>query len=60
MSITTTNGANSMTSSKTNIAPGVITGDEVQQLFAYAKANAFALSAINVTGSNTINAKGEN
>jgi fructose-bisphosphate aldolase class II len=49
-----------MTSSKTNIAPGVITGDEVQQLFAYAKANAFALSAINVTGSNTINAKGEN
>lgn len=45
-----------MTSNKTNIAPGVITGDEVQQLFAYAKANAFALPAVNVTGSNTINA----
>jgi fructose-bisphosphate aldolase class II len=45
-----------MTSNKTNFAAGVITGDEVQQLFAYAKANAFALPAVNVTGSNTINA----
>jgi fructose-bisphosphate aldolase class II len=45
-----------MSSIKNSIAPGVITGDEVQQLFAYAKANAFALPAVNVTGSNTINA----
>ena len=51
-----TNGVNNMTSIKNNIAPGVITGDEVQQLFAYAKTNAFALPAVNVTGSNTINA----
>lgn len=45
-----------MTSIKANIAPGVITGDEVQQLFAYAKAKSFALPAVNVTSSNTINA----
>lgn len=30
----TANGANSVTSSKTNIALGVSTGDDVQQLFA--------------------------
>lgn len=45
-----------MTSINTNNNPGVITGDEVQELFAYAKANAFALPAVNVTSSNTINA----
>jgi len=45
-----------MTLNKINFAPGVITGDDVQQLFAYAKNNAFALPAVNVTGSNTINA----
>jgi len=36
--------------------PGVITGSDVQALFAFAKANNFALPAVNVTGSNTINA----
>ena len=38
-----------------DIAPGVVTGDQVQQIFAYAKAHQFALPAVNVTGSNTIN-----
>jgi fructose-bisphosphate aldolase class II len=39
-----------------NIKPGVATGDDVQKIFAYAKEKGFALPAVNVTGSNTINA----
>lgn len=39
-----------------NIKPGVATGDEVQAIFAYAKEKGFALPAVNVTGSSTINA----
>ncbi|MGM1055369.1 MAG: class II fructose-bisphosphate aldolase [Bacteroidota bacterium] len=39
-----------------NIKPGVATGKEVQEIFAYAKKKGFALPAVNVTGSNTINA----
>lgn len=39
-----------------NIKPGVATGDEVQEIFKYAKENAFALPAVNVIGSNSINA----
>ncbi|GAA4270750.1 class II fructose-bisphosphate aldolase [Aquimarina gracilis] len=39
-----------------NIKPGVATGDEVQAIFKYAKENAFALPAVNVIGSNSINA----
>ena len=38
-----------------NIKPGVATGDEVQAIFRYAKEKAFALPAVNVTGSSTIN-----
>ena len=38
-----------------NIKPGVATGDEVQALFKYAKEKGFALPAVNVTGSSTIN-----
>jgi fructose-bisphosphate aldolase class II len=38
------------------IAPGVITGQQVQEVFVYAKANGFALPAVNVTGTNTVNA----
>jgi fructose-bisphosphate aldolase class II len=38
------------------IAPGVVTGDDVQALFAFAKANQFALPAVNVVGTNTVNA----
>lgn len=45
-----------MSEVKTNIAPGVVTGNQVQELFALAKAHQFALPAVNVTGTNTINA----
>jgi fructose-bisphosphate aldolase class II len=38
-----------------NIKPGVATGDQVQEIFAYAKEKGFALPAVNVTGSSTIN-----
>lgn len=38
-----------------NIKAGVATGDEVQEIFNYAKQKGFALPAVNVTGSNTIN-----
>ncbi|MCL4118031.1 UNVERIFIED_CONTAM: hypothetical protein GTU68_019421 [Idotea baltica] len=38
-----------------NIKPGVATGDEVQNIFKYAKENGFALPAVNVIGSDTIN-----
>lgn len=40
---------------KHNIKPGVATGNEVQEIFQYAKEKKFALPAVNVTGSNTIN-----
>jgi fructose-bisphosphate aldolase class II len=39
-----------------SIKPGVAAGDEVQAIFAYAKANKFALPAINVTSTSTVNA----
>ncbi len=35
---------------------GIITGSELKRLFDYAKAEAFALPAVNVTGTNTMNA----
>lgn len=38
-----------------NIKPGVATGDEVQHIFEYAKQYGFALPAINVTSSSTVN-----
>ena len=38
-----------------NIKPGVATGDEVKVIFDHAKANGYALPAVNVIGSNTIN-----
>jgi fructose-bisphosphate aldolase class II len=38
------------------IPSGVITGTQVQEVFKLAKAKAFALPAVNVIGSNTINA----
>jgi fructose-bisphosphate aldolase class II len=39
-----------------NIKPGVATGDQVQEIFNHAKANGYALPAVNVIGSNTVNA----
>jgi len=38
-----------------NIKPGVATGDAVQEIFKYAKEKGFALPAVNVIGSSTIN-----
>ena len=38
-----------------NIKPGVATGKEVQEIFNYAKEKGFALPAVNVVGSNSIN-----
>ncbi|QNM84757.1 class II fructose-bisphosphate aldolase [Polaribacter pectinis] len=38
-----------------NIKPGVATGKEVQEIFKLAKEKGFALPAVNVVGSNTIN-----
>ena len=45
-----------MSATATQIKPGVVTGDGVQQLFQLAKAKKFALPAVNVTGTNTMNA----
>ncbi len=42
--------------SQTKFPAGVITGETVQELFAYAKEKGFAIPAVNVTGTDTINA----
>lgn len=39
-----------------DIKPGVATGKEVQEIFKFAKSRAFALPAVNVIGSSSINA----
>jgi fructose-bisphosphate aldolase, class II len=38
------------------VPPGVITGDDVQKVFGYAKTQRFALPAANCTGTSTVNA----
>lgn len=38
------------------VKPGVVTGDDVQKVFAIAKENKFALPAVNVIGTGSINA----
>ncbi len=38
------------------INPGVVTGDDVQELFRIAKTNQFALPAVNVIGTDSVNA----
>jgi len=38
------------------VKPGVVTGDDVQKVFAIAKANSFALPAVNCVGSDSVNA----
>ncbi len=45
-----------MSKLKDQIAPGVVTGKDVQQIFSVAKANKFALPAVNVVGTNSVNA----
>ena len=44
-----------MSDIRNDFAPGVITGTEVKEIFALAKASAFAIPACNVTGTNTMN-----
>ncbi|QKG51909.1 class II fructose-bisphosphate aldolase [Hymenobacter sp. BRD67] len=44
------------TSTLTGLRAGVLHGDEVQALFQHAKANGYALPAVNVTGTDTVNA----
>ncbi|MEK9603834.1 MAG: class II fructose-bisphosphate aldolase [Flavobacteriaceae bacterium] len=39
-----------------NFPKGVLTGSQVQELFQFAKQKSFALPAVNVVGSNTVNA----
>ena len=45
-----------MITNKQSFAPGVVTGDGVQALFKYAKANQFAIPGANVIGTNSVNA----
>lgn len=45
-----------MSSLRSQVPAGVVTGDNVQKVFAHAKANGFALPAANVVGTNSVNA----
>ncbi|WP_440903424.1 class II fructose-bisphosphate aldolase [Catenovulum sp. SX2] len=45
-----------MTNKTKHIQPGVVTGEQVQEIFADAKANKYALPAVNVIGSHSVNA----
>lgn len=45
-----------MVALKDIVSPGVITGEDVQKVFSYAKDHGFALPAANCTGTNTVNA----
>ena len=38
------------------VKPGVISGDDVQKVFEVAKENKFALPAVNVVGTDSVNA----
>ncbi|MBF0784206.1 class II fructose-bisphosphate aldolase [Muribacter muris] len=38
------------------VKPGVVTGDDVQKVFAFAKANNFAIPAVNCVGTDSVNA----
>jgi fructose-bisphosphate aldolase class II len=39
-----------------NLEPGVISGDDVRKLFEYANRNDFAIPAVNVIGTDSVNA----
>lgn len=45
-----------MSTEKLNLEPGVLYGDDVKKLFDYANENNFALPAVNVVGTNSVNA----
>jgi fructose/tagatose bisphosphate aldolase len=38
------------------VKPGVVTGDDIQKVFAIAKKNEYAIPAVNVVGTNSVNA----
>jgi len=38
------------------VKPGVLSGDDVTKLYAYAKEQGFAIPAVNVVGSDSVNA----
>ncbi|MCA9931171.1 MAG: class II fructose-bisphosphate aldolase [Anaerolineales bacterium] len=44
-----------MSDLKSKLSPGVITGDLVQEIFAHAKTNQYALPAANTVGTNSVN-----
>lgn len=44
------------TATSTRFRPGVLHGDEVTEIFNYANKHNFAIPAVNVTGTNTVNA----
>lgn len=41
--------------SSPSFSPGVVTGDQLQELFSYAKANSFAMPAVNCVNTSTVN-----
>jgi fructose-bisphosphate aldolase, class II len=45
-----------MSTTLSKIAPGVVTGEQVTEIFRYANAHDFALPAVNVVGTNSVNA----
>ena len=45
-----------MTNKELKLEPGVIFGDDVKSLFDYANRNDFAIPAVNVVGTNSVNA----
>jgi len=45
-----------MSCKELNVAPGVVSGEKVHELLSYAKEHGFALPAVNVTTSSTLNA----
>jgi fructose-bisphosphate aldolase, class II len=45
-----------MSEMKLNLEPGVISGDDVKKLFDYANKHDFAIPAVNVVGTNSVNA----
>jgi fructose-bisphosphate aldolase, class II len=50
------NFLNNQLNNMKKISSGVLTGKQLSELFAYAKAEGFAIPAVNVTGTNTMNA----
>src|SRR5664279_5496329 len=45
-----------MANKELKLQPGVIFGDDVKSLFDFANSNAFAIPAVNVIGTNSVNA----